>query len=66
MKVEKQDKRAKSNKRDNKQKRKKGAPKWKNVIQEIETIKKRINEEIPPSGVLYYKYKAKIENGEEG
>ena len=59
------DKRGKSNnKRDNKQKRKKGAPKWKNVIQEIENIKKRIQEEIPPPGILYYKYKAKSENGE--
>lgn len=47
--------------------RKKGAPKWKNVEAEVELIKKRIGEEIPPSGVLYYKYKASAggENNQE-
>lgn len=37
--------------------RKKGQPKWKSVEDEIEKIKKRIADEVPPSGVLYYKYK---------
>jgi hypothetical protein len=54
----------KNRKGDNKKKRelkagqrKKGAPKWKNVQAEVESILKRIETEVPPSGVLYYKYK---------
>ena len=52
------------NKRDQKGLRKKGAPKWKSVVAEIENINKRIKEEVPPPGVLYYKFK-KVD-GEEG
>ena len=44
-------------KRDQKAQRKKGMPKWKNVVSEIENLKKRLEKEVPPSGVLYYKYK---------
>jgi len=47
----------KGNKRDQKMQRKKGQPKWKNVVAEIENLRKRIEVEIPPPGVLYYKYK---------
>ena len=50
---------------DQNQKRKKGAPKWKRTIAEIETLNKRINTETPPSGVLYYKYKASASTEEE-
>jgi len=42
---------------DNPKQRKKGAPKWKNILAEVEGIKKRLDVEVPPSGVLYYKYK---------
>lgn len=48
-------------KREDKGQRKKGQPKWKNVVAEVESIKARIEKEVPPSGVLYYKYKAKDE-----
>ena len=47
----------KKGKRDQKAQRKKGMPKWKNVVAEIENLKKRLEKEVPPSGVLYYKYK---------
>lgn len=40
------------------QPRKKGQAKWKNVVAEVEGIKARIAKEVPPSGVLYYKYRA--------
>ena len=43
--------------------RKKGAPKWKRTQQEIELIEKRITQETPPPGVLYYKFKQ--EEGKE-
>jgi len=46
-------------------KRKKGAPKWKRVEAEIDTMIKRIEKETPPSGVLYYKYKASSTGEEE-
>lgn len=35
------------------------------MVAEIDTIKKRIAEEVPPPGVLYYKYKAKDGSGED-
>lgn len=35
------------------------------MVAEIETIKKRIESEVPPSGVLYYKYKSPTEKEEE-
>lgn len=54
-----------NNKRDLKQQRKKGAPKWKNVEVEVENIKKRLEKEVPPSGVLYYKYKPAAGNEAE-
>ena len=59
----------KQKKRDGKLLRKKGQPKWKNVQAEIETIKKRLEKETPPSGILYYKYKPNStveKEGEEG
>jgi uncharacterized lipoprotein len=43
------------------EKRKKGAPKWKRVETEIDQLNKRIEEETPPSGVLYYKYRPENE-----
>ena len=43
--------------------RKKGAPKWKRTQQEIELLEKRISQETPPPGVLYYKFKQ--EEGKE-
>jgi len=46
----------KGNKRTTKEQRKKGQPKWKNVVNEIEQLESRILEETPPSGVMYYKY----------
>lgn len=39
--------------------RKKGMPKWKNTVAEIEQLEKRILTETPPTGTLYYKYKPK-------
>jgi hypothetical protein len=48
-------------KRDSKDVRKKGQPKWKNVTAEIAVIEKRLAAETPPSGSLYYKYKAEDE-----
>jgi len=45
-------------KRDSKDVRKKGQPKWKNVVAEVAVIEKRIAKETPPEGSLYYKYKA--------
>ena len=45
-------------KRDSKDVRKKGQPKWKNVVAEVAVIEKRIVNETPPEGSLYYKYKA--------
>ena len=45
--------------------RKKGAPKWKRVVAEIEQLEKRIPEETPPSGALYYKYKQEPEAQED-
>ncbi len=53
-------------KREEKGQRKKGQPKWKNVAAEVESIKARIEKEVPPSGVLYYKYKAKEEPANGG
>ena len=50
------------NKRQDKDTRKKGMPKWKNVLAEIETLEARIKTETPPQGTLYYKYKP---SGEE-
>ena len=46
--------------------RKKGAPKWKRVLAEIELLQKRMQVETPSSGVLYYKYGEKKldENGD--
>ena len=41
--------------------RKKGMPKWKNVEQEIEKLEVRIKDEVPPSGILYYKFKPSTE-----
>lgn len=38
--------------------KKKGAPHWKRVLAEIKTLSQRIEEETPPKGVLYYKFKA--------
>lgn len=47
----------KGNRRQNKEQRKKGQSKWKNVHAEIEGLNTRILQETPPSGVLYYKYR---------
>ncbi len=52
------------NKRQDKNIRKKGMPKWKNVLAEIDTLEARIKTETPPSGTLYYKYKPKGEETE--
>jgi hypothetical protein len=38
-------------------------PKWKRVDHEVENLKKRIEGELPPSGVLYYKYSKALEEG---
>jgi hypothetical protein len=45
--------------------RKKGAPKWKRTQQEIELLEKRISQETPPPGILYYKFKQEEEKEEE-
>jgi ATP-dependent RNA helicase DDX10/DBP4 len=37
--------------------KKKGSPKWRNALTEIETLTKRISKESPQPGTLYYKYK---------
>ena len=52
----------KGNLRKNKEQRKKGQPKWKNVFQEIDGLNTRILQETPPSGILYYKYKPSNED----
>ena len=65
-KVEKSKTPDKQKKRDNKHQRKKGAPKWKNMINEIDTIKKRLEHETPPSGILYYKYKPSDKSDQDG
>jgi hypothetical protein len=36
--------------------KKKGMPKWKNAVAEIENLTKRIPKESPPTGILYYKF----------
>jgi hypothetical protein len=36
--------------------KKKGLPKWKNAVAEIENLTKRIEKESPPSGTLYFKF----------
>jgi hypothetical protein len=38
--------------------RKKGMPKWKNVVAEIGQLEARLKAETPPTGVHYYKYKS--------
>ena len=53
------------NKDDAADSRKKGAPKWKRVVQEIEHLEKRIKDETPPSGFLYYKYVAEDDDKKE-
>jgi hypothetical protein len=45
------------NRRVEKGMRKKGMPKWKNVVAEIDQLNKRLPNEMPPAGVHYYKYK---------
>ena len=52
------------NKRQTKDTRKKGMPKWKNVLQEIETLEARLKIETPPQGTLYYKYKPEGQDAE--
>lgn len=47
------------------QTKKKGAPNWKRVLAEIKTLSQRLEEETPPPGVLYYKFKAQAEGQEE-
>ncbi len=54
-----------SKKRSDKMERKKGMPKWKNVVAEIEQLQERIKSETPPSGTLYFKYKPASEEGEK-
>lgn len=44
--------------------RKKGMPKWKHVEQEIERLEVRIKDEVPPPGILYYKFKPSTEEDE--
>ena len=48
----------KGNRRKSKEQRKKGQPKWKNVEQEVAQLEMKILQDAPPSGTLYYKYKA--------
>ena len=47
----------KGNKRQTKEQRKKGHAKWKNIETEVEILSKRIEQETPQKGTLYYKYK---------
>ena len=51
--------------RKNRDQRKKGQSSWKNVNLEVEQLNRRILQETPPSGVLYYKYKPKKEDAED-
>jgi len=56
-------------KRDVKQKlKKKGTPKWKNVVAECELLEKRIPKETPPHGVAYYRFRPKeeVKEAEQG
>lgn len=52
------------NKRQTKDTRKKGMPKWKNVVAEIGALEARIKTETPPPGTLYFKYKPKGDDTE--
>lgn len=55
----------KDGRRQTKDQRKKGQSKWKSVVAEIDSLKNRIEAEVPPSGILYYKYTPKSEDGTE-
>jgi hypothetical protein len=61
--MEKENKNKKRQDKDESKQRKKGAPKWKRILDEIEKLNARINEETPPAGVMYYKFKQ--EGGDE-
>ena len=58
--MNKKDKKQNNKKRDNKvdyKERKKGAPSWKRTVDEIGKLKSRIENETPPPGIMYYKFK---------
>ena len=58
--MNKKDKKQNNKKRDNKvdhKERKKGAPSWKRTLDDIEKLKSRIENETPPPGIMYYKFK---------